>query len=275
MTGPSLIEISDKEYHDPKCRRVSASRLKILADKSPMHLEHSLENPIAPTPAMKLGTIIHSAVLEDKEYVRGPEGNKRLKKTKELYAELEEEHGDLLLDPKTYDQVVGIKDSVFSNPTASAMIGSAQKSNGIEQSAYWTELSYDLECKARFDVLPDAESLYGRAVVDLKTCQSSSPKDFSRSFQNFHYYLQGAMYLMGCAEVADEILKARDEFIIIAVEKTQPYGVSLFEMTDDYHDFGIDKAFELMGIWRECLDSGNWPGYPQTVQDLELPPWLR
>ena len=53
--------MSADRYHSIDA--VSQSRLKVLKEKSALHLRYLLDHPFAPTDAMRLGAAIHDAVL--------------------------------------------------------------------------------------------------------------------------------------------------------------------------------------------------------------------
>jgi hypothetical protein len=40
-----------------------------------------------------------------------------------------------------------------------------------------------------------------------------------------------------------------------------------------YADMGNQKVERGIKVWRECLKSGVWPGYPQTIYTVEPMPW--
>jgi hypothetical protein len=85
--------------------------------KSPAHLKYYLDNGQEPTPAMILGTQVHTALLEPGEwtqYARGVEGDRRTKAVKAEHQKLLEQYSpDQIIKHETYDQIEDMVESVL------------------------------------------------------------------------------------------------------------------------------------------------------------------
>ena len=62
-------------------------------------------------------------------------------------------------------------------------------------------------------------------------------------------------------------------FTIIAVEKTRPYEVGIYRVIDSAVEAGEDEIKRLLELYARCLDSDDWPGYPDEIKDIALPTW--
>ena len=65
-------------------------------------------------------------------------------------------------------------------------------------------------------------------------------------------------------------------FVFIVQEKEAPYAVNIVEADELFIQRGKDKFRELLGIYHECRQTGNWYGYmgPEPViAELSLPAW--
>ncbi len=62
-------------------------------------------------------------------------------------------------------------------------------------------------------------------------------------------------------------------FVFIAVEKTPPYAVALYELDAEAVDLGRALARRDLARYANARDFGVWPGYPDAVQSLSLPKW--
>ena len=252
------MTISNADYHaDPA---VSASHLKEIA-RSPYHYWarylDPLRLPVEPTPAMRFGSLVHCAVLESDQLqsrygVCGPRNTKAGKEQAEQMAAAGIEAvtaSDMLTANR-------IADSVRSHPAAAALLAKGK----AEQSFWWDDLPTGLRCKCR----PDWYQ--GSTVVDLKTCTDASPAAFARSVATYGYHLQAAHYLAG--------LHGAERFVFIAVEKTSPYAVAVYELDAAALAAGRTMRDNAMATIATCKATDSWPGYGDTsVQTLSLPGW--
>ena len=92
-----------------------------------------------------------------------------------------------------------------------------------------------------------------------------------RACAKWDYHLQSAHYKAGALACGLGNLT----FIFAFVESNPPYGVRLLEMSK------IDllkgkAAMEQAGeIYYQCVTTGRWPSYPDTIETAELPKWAR
>lgn len=124
--------------------------------------------------------------------------------------------------------------------------------------------------RARFDGLSD-ETRSGVFAVELKTCEDATKSGFEKSVAKWGYDVQEAHY--EDAYLASEG-RPVDRFVFIAVEKQPPHEVGVFELPDMWVAMGRTKAAEARRIYRECVESGVWPGYTAELQVLDPPTWL-
>ena len=259
--------LSNEAYHAMPA--VSPSRLKVLA-RSPLHFYDAWLAPDRevkpPTPAMQLGTALHTAVLEpelwDATVAVPPQAfDRRTKAGKELAAAFEAEAaGRIVLSPDDADQVRRMAEAVRSHPAARFLL----ELPGRREASYsWTDGGTGIACKCR----PDWHSEDRRIVVDVKTTRDASRTEFARSIAGFDYHLQAAWNLRA--------LEA-ETFLAIAVENVRPFAVAVYPASGAMIAAGdrrIRAALDLLG---ECERSGQWPGYGDLVPEpIELPAWCK
>lgn len=242
----------------------SNSRLSRLL-KSPAHLKAYMEEPQADTAALALGRAAHSAILEPDDfgtrYRCGPPGDRRTKAVREAWDALEAEVGaGSVLTASDYSACLRMRDSVHGLRAAKSMISG---SGEVELSYLW-EVD-GLLCKGRMD--RHSPELAGGAIVDVKTCRSASRREFEKSIFSLGYHRQGAFYLMGAQA---RRLPAR-HFVILAVEKTPPYAVAVYRLTEGAIDAGEEQIRPLLSKYAECMARNEWPGFPDEVVDVALP----
>lgn len=255
--------IPAREYHQKP--GASQSRLKVLREKSPAHLQWQINHPKPPTDAQVLGAAIHDAVLLPdlfgREWKRGPEGDGRTKAVKDAKAALAAEFpGATVLKPDDFDTAIAVRNAVAAHPTArQLLIGDA------EQSAFWNDPDFGLLCRGRFDLIGHRTG----TLVDLKTTKDAARDPFSRDIWNFGYHAQGWFYLRGARELGLDV----DKFALVAVEKEPPYGIRLYELTEAAIHDGGRELMQALETYAACMESGEWPNYPPEVELIDIPTW--
>ena len=248
--------ISNADYHsDPA---ISASHLHAVS-KSPWTYYKRFIDPdrptSAPTAAMKIGTFVHTVVLEPDE-VAGRYGvipSRTTKAGKEKIAALEQRN----IEPVTqteWDQAHLMADAVRSHPEAAYLLSEGE----AERSLWWDDLSYStpLTCKCR----PDWWN--GEVVIDLKTTRDASPSGFAKSCATFRYHVQQMHYMRGT--------KCK-RFVFIAVEKEYPFNVGVYELDADAMKLGEAHRDANMRLIAICKKNNDWPSFGGGP--LALPRW--
>lgn len=264
--------IPESVYHR-QWDAVSNSRLTILYNRTALHLREAIDNPPPDTPATIMGRAIHSAILtpgEFTQYVRGPEHDRRSNKNKEAWLKLEAQHGkEYVLKPAVYDHVMAVRRVVQARPFIMALLtGGGHKS---ELSIVWRDEATGLLCKARLDhISPDIETPEGKgAIVDLKSTEDASEDAFIASIYNYGYHRQAATYLDGAFANGIEVA----HYVWIAVEKKPPYGTAIYMANAGMLAAGKASVELLMKRYARCVQRDEWPGYPEEVVEVGLPPW--
>lgn len=174
------------------------------------------------------------------------------------------DHVVVLSDDDAAD-VEGMREAVFAHPLARELLEAPGEN---ELSGIWVDERTGIRCKLRADRVLDRG-----IALDLKTTRDASLLGFERELWKYGYHRQGALYTAGLQALGREV----GHFVIIAVEKTPPYAVSVYRLTEGVLDAGEEEVMLLLDLWKKAFDSNEWPGYPERVRDLSLPPyaWLQ
>lgn len=124
------------------------------------------------------------------------------------------------------------------------------------------------------EVSRDGEVIEAQAIVDLKTTGGSChPDAFGRACLQ-RYAVQLAAYRLArrC-----ELRYLEDDgkpyppihCYIVGVEQQPPHGVTVFRFTERALQFGERQLSLWMERYRQCLAADAWPGYSQTILDLD------
>lgn len=244
----------------------SNSRLNVLQRSSAARLRYEIDQPPAQTDAQRIGTAAHVAILEpdlwSQRYARGPKGDGRTTAVKEAKAALEAEHPAAeILRPADYDLCRAMQASVWAHPMARDLL---LASPDREMSIVW-EHPVGMLCKGRID----ARSVGAGALLDLKTTTDASREQYEKSVYSWGYHRAAAMYLDGATAVGIEAA----DFVQIVVEKSPPHCVAVYRISDGAVQAGRQQIIPLMAYYAKCLESGDWPGYSDEIQEISLPPW--
>ena len=248
--------MTNAEYHGAK-EWFGSTSLKTLALKTPAHYKHESENHVFKD-AWNIGTAAHSLILEGDttNIVVLEYPNYTTKAAKEAKAAAIAENKQPLLT-KEWVEVQAMHKSVMDHPVASKLF----TGHIPERSFFWEEDGMKFKCR------PDA--LHPNMIVDLKTTVDANPDDFGKTAFNYGYFVSAAHYRNGVQAVnGGEKLP----FVFVNVEKTAPYLVSVTELDEDALDFGQQMIDRGSRIYKECAESGNWPGYPNHTT-TRLPDW--
>lgn len=266
-----VIETND-EYHS-HTESISKSHLDTIAGASPKHYFWKYLHPDRerqePTPAMIMGTAVHTAVLEPdlfpSEVIESPEFDRRSKVGRAEYEAFQLEHkGRIVLAPEDYATCLAIRDAVHLHPVAGGLLQGGK----AEQSFYAIDRETGELIKCRTDYLHDS----GAMIVDLKTTEDASPAGFGKSAANFRYPIQTAWY-NGVLDAA--FGEHPQDWVFLAVEKKPPYAVGIYFMEPDIVARAeIAARRDFMKIV-ECKRSGEWPDYGIEPQPLALPGWSK
>ena len=210
------------------------------------------------TPAMKLGSLVHTLVLEpsefNKTYAIAPIADKRTKEGKAIWAEFSEANQDkIIVDSAMYE-------------TAKGMLHSLKTSGVFER--YFTqgeaETSYIGEAfGAKIKVRPDFFNLEKNLIVDLKCVSNASAKGFQRLCANLRYYIQAYLYMR---------ITGAKQFVFVAIETKEPYTIGIYEL--DYialelAEAEVKKALQIISDMDELDNIINVYG-SQSIEPVML-----
>ncbi len=226
------------------------SSLKWLG-KSPAHYHYHLTEPFVPTPAMRLGTLVHQAVLGGPEPIVF-EGDRRGKAWTEFKA------------ANDGAEVFTADEAGRAREIAGAVLGTYPVAELLETAQKEAPFSWDIAGRA---CAGRADAFGPTWVLDLKTTACAEPGKFPWDALRRSYNSQLAWYSNGLrlAGLADPI-----DHYIVAVETAPPYPVVLYQITPR----AIDAGTALWRSWferlRVCEETNEWPGYTQTIVDLDI-----
>ena len=292
-TSPRLgvfNDLTNEEYH--RGGGISKSGLDDIA-QSPLHYITKRRHPRPSTPAMVIGSAAHKIILEPDtfgdEFIAEPVNAPRRPTAAQLNAKKaspaallsiafwekwdEENGGKIMLStkpgddpfwqPSDWDRVHRMRDAVADHSIASVLLDPDQ--GKAELSVFWMDRAYKKLCKCRPDFINEAHNL----AVDLKTTENASYTESGKSCAKWRYHGQDPWYRDGLMEAGRPV----NGFVFVFVEKSPPYGVGVYIITEEARHVGREQNRRLLETYAECHAKDEWPGYPTDIRDLELPRW--
>lgn len=263
-----VYDMPEVEYHArPELSSTGARLLLKSAKKFRWEQEHPRHSD-----AFDLGSAVHAKVLGvgsgvlvyPEEHLTPSGGVSTKKATRDWQAEKRAE-GWALITPDSAADIDAMAEAVLAHKSARALLEIASH----REVTVLADVD-GVPSRARFDALSD-ETRSGVFAVDLKTTLDASRRGFEKSAGSFRYDVQQAWY-------EDVYLASEgrpvDQFSFILVEKSGPFEVAVWGLPDQWREIARARTDEARRIYRECVASGVWPGYPEDIQIADTPMWI-
>lgn len=271
-------------YHiyNPDDPSVSKSELDLI-NKSPALYYHQVVQGHRSTEsrALLFGQAFHAAILEPMEFEdwfavmpadlaamdkRKKEGKEALAAWKAAQLDPDGNLKSVLSAPEGA-AIEGMTKSIFANPCARSLI---ERTAQVEKAHYFRDPKHGVKLRAKPDFVTG-----GGIICDLKSTSVPLLDWHAKAAEKWRYDVQAAMYtkvLQGACDVDV------DDFLFIVVEKTAPYDCAVFGLEDEDLAHGWDEMEIDIGVYAECLASGQWPqsfAGQQLPLRRSLPGWRR
>lgn len=252
LSAHLLTEMRKNSRIDPATVPCRFSTLKLFA-QSPLHYWHAVTSgAFEETLSMRIGSGAH-AILFKQPYVHWT-GKTRNGKAWEAFEQLHA--GKTILNNAELAKAQCMADAIMSHATANRLLFTDTK----------LETRIDWEWQGRaFRSTPDAFSR--TTLIDLKCLRSSEPDAVMWQSAKMKYHAQAALYRRCLNSVGNNI---KDCFLVV-VENKAPHPVSVFRFTETSLEAGDRTCALWMEQLRAAEAAGEYPGYTQTIVDLELP----
>lgn len=265
-----LTKITKEDYF--KSEGLSNSFLKEF-NKSPCHAFIKKES----TKSQESGTMFHDYILENEtfhdKYIVSEYTDKRTKE----YKSFEILHpGKNIISTEIEFNLQNAKRNVdriiFDYQELGNILNESQK-----EIACYSEM-FGFQCKGLFDALYEKDNNY--IIFDLKKCQDAL--EFHRAIVNYQYYRQTAWYIslldsfINIFRDQKKEIKNNIRFIFIAIEENYPNGCILYELDDEYINYGDLLNMNAVKLYSDWKDRGEdiTEMYQKTYKVIEKPSWL-
>lgn len=272
IAKPGIYDIPAERYHsDPvEVPSLSCSIAKKLARQSPMHAHHCHprlggSGDVKPTAAMIDGTILHTLLLGKGADIVPIEADNFMGKAAKAARD------EALAAGKT--PILAHKLEALHEAARVARKQIEEHEDGRllfapgkpEQVMVWQE--GETWFRSMVDWKLDDLSM---PLVDLKgTGLSGAPEDWQRRLIE-EYAFQDAFYARGFKAIHGI---TPPPMMFVVVEFDAPFGVSVMSPAPSLRHIASAEVDRAITVWRHCMETNHWPGYPKKTVYVEAPIW--
>lgn len=258
IDAPWVGDMTDADYFANPA--FSHSDAKLLTNTTPAKFRWIKDNHHRDNkPEFDFGHAVHELVLGEGAGIDIIDADNWKKKADQEARKESWAAGRAPLLTREYEEAKACAAAVTEHPTAAKLLANRTHT---EQAMFWPD--GNLTLKAKLDLVA------GPVGADLKTTDDASTDKFGRSAANFGYATQDAWYreaMRQCLGIDDPL------FVFIVVEKSPPYLVNCIQL--DPYDVELGARANRLAIeqYRTCVETGNWPGHGDGVNEASLPRW--
>lgn len=246
---------------------LSASIAKILVTKSPLHAwaAHPRLNPdyvMKHEAKFDPGTAAHTVLLRDERAVQIVVASDWKTDLAQLERDVARAAGKIPILAKQWHEVQRMVEAARVQLDGTRADPRPFTDGKAEQTMVWEDNG--VLCRALVDWLRDDR----QAIDDYKTTKASAnPEQWTRTLYGIGADIQVAFYLRGCQALG----WPAPEFRFVVQETYPPYALSVIGLDPPSLELADSKVEYALGLWKEALNSGVFPGYPLDVAYAELP----
>lgn len=263
--NPGIHRITAEEYH---ARRdmLSASIAKVLLERSPAHAYYLASHPDeSKTKQQDRGTVAHALLFEgiDRMAVLDfPDWRTSAAKAARDTARADRKIPVLAKDERPIFEMVAAARLAWEE--CPDLKGYGPDDGEGELSLVWDQDGVMCRCR------PDWYASDRRVMVDAKfTEASAAPEQAARQVISQAHDQRAAFYAQGGLMVA----AVEPRYVYLYQEVDPPYCTSFIGIPPAMLELGLSKFHYALGKWRECRETGIWPGYESRIHYAEPPAW--
>lgn len=264
IDAPGVYQMPADAYHAHPA--MSKSKLvKLLPPSCPAQFLYDLEHPQPPKDVFDFGQAAHRILLGAGEEIAIIDADSWRDKGAAADKEFARSDGYVPLLAKDYAKAVAMSEAVRRHPVAGRLFIEGRP----EQSLFWTDPQSGVQMRARLDWLSDPRE--SRLVIaDYKTARAVDLESIEKAIYDYAYHMQHVQYVDGA--IATDQGDEDTVMVFVFQSKTPPYLVRVVQLELNAIRLGRARIRRALGIYLECLSTGEWAGYDETTY-AALSPW--
>lgn len=268
ITEPGIYDIPEDEYHAdpvPGGSLSSTGAKTIYPEGGPARFDYQRRHGGKKSKAMDLGTVVHGLVLGTGQPARVLDyPNWTTTKAKDAKKQAIAD-GCIPMLPDGYAEAQAIARAVLDHDIAGGLFAPGEFD--AEVSMFWYLDEFGIWCRGRLDAMAH---IAGRVVIgDLKTAADASEEGFAKAVDRYCYHVQEVHYRTGLAVLLG--CDPQDIDFLFAVAETEPPHLVAVYDTEQWRELGTGCCRIAYERYRDCTESGIWPGYDPYIKNLQVP----
>lgn len=221
------------------------------------------------TEALHIGRAVHTLTLEGRDEFNLRFGvldegmDLRTNAGKARKAEIED-RGQTMIRWNDFLKINAMADEVQKHPRAKMVF----QDGAPEKTLVWQDEITGVWCRARPDWLPNDRAF----IPDLKSTADAAKAAFERSVWAYGYHMKIAHICEGIRVLG---LGDPQGAYFVAQEKAAPYLVAVYVLNREALEWGAAQNRVAIETFARCQERDHWPGYSETVQEINLPAWAQ
>lgn len=236
---------------------------KLIQPGGPAKFDWDRKQRPEPKAHFDFGHAAHKFVLGEGEQIAPVYAETWQTKAAKEQREKAREAGLIPLLAKDVEKAQAMADAVHAHPLAATYLAQGDAEHWL----YATEPETGQGLRMRADWMTQQDRLY---LIEYKTAADANPNVFARKAYDFGYHIACA-FAVTCARLLE--LDESPAYLTIVQEKEPPYLVSVCEFDMDAYLLGRKQMQQAIQTYQRCMETGEWPGYDQTIHSISLPPW--
>lgn len=270
ITEPGIYELPEEDYHSdlvPGGSLSSTGARAILPPGTPAKFNWDRHRTVHKK-EWDLGSAAHNIVLGTGPEIVIIDADSYRSKDAQQARDSAYGDGKIPLLPSEYEQVLSMVIAIRHHPVAGPLF--AEGTGTAEQSLFWIDELTGVWCRGRLDWMKPAATGGRLIVADLKTTNAADEESISKTVARFGYHQQADWYQSGVRTLG---IHADPAYVLVFVEKTPPHQVHVVQLDAYTLQLAKLKNRRALDIYKQCNDTGTWPGYPTDITTISLPPW--
>ena len=217
------------------------------------------------TEALRIGRAVHTLVLEgmdmfNKRFALLGEGmDLRSAAGKARKAEIEAA-GQVMLRWDDFKKIQAMAVALDKHPRAKLVF----TDGAPEKTLAWQDEITGVWLRARPDWLPAAPAF----IPDLKSAADASRLAFEKAVWDYGYHMKIAHVCDGIRTLG---LGDPQAAYFVVQEKKAPFLCAVYALNSEALEWGAVQNRAAIETFARCLERNYWPGYAETVQEINLP----
>lgn len=257
---PGLYPDLSLLYHNEQLtptRHLSQSGIKVIVQQTPFDYINPTERT---SDEMDFGSVVHSLALGKlQRFAVSPYDDYRTKEARQWKADMAADNMIPIKSDK-FREAATIADLIQSK--LAALLGAEYET---ELPFFWTE--DDTWCGGMMDVWCPSRL----TCIDVKV--TSAVHNPASKMASFGWDIQSAWTQRGLNAILPEH-SGRIRFANLLIKPEAPFTSRVVMLNEAWRHSAEMECLRGLRIFQECMRTGNWPGYPDSIEMLDAPAWM-